>query len=168
MVARLRDLGNIKVGRPNLGEHMPVVVYRFFEMAIMSVLSDEYGKERSEELIRKAGYLAGIHLAERTLDKSLSFADFIAQLQELLAEMRIGILRVESSNLEEGHIVLSVYEDLDCSGLPITHEQICVYDEGLIAGILEYYTGTAFEVREIDCWASGENLCRFEAIQQKA
>ena len=166
MVARLRDLGDIKVGRPNLGEHMPVMVYRFFEMAIMNVLADEFGQEYTEELIRRAGYLAGTHLAELTLNKNLTFPDFISQLQEVLAEMRIGILRIESSDLDAGKIQISIYEDLDCSGLPVTNEQICVYDEGFLAGILEFYTGASFEVRETDCWASGDTLCRFSATRR--
>ncbi|MCC8180922.1 MAG: 4-vinyl reductase, partial [Planctomycetes bacterium] len=44
-----------------------------------------------------------------------------------------------------------------------TSEQICVYDEGFIKGILDSYTGMDFSVREIDCWCSGERTCRFEA-----
>jgi predicted hydrocarbon binding protein len=52
-------------------------------------------------------------------------------------------------------------EDLDCSGLPITNETICNYDEGFIAGILNAYTGKTYEVRELDCWANGDRVCRF-------
>ena len=52
-------------------------------------------------------------------------------------------------------------EDLDCSGLPITGEVVCNYDEGFIAGILHVYTGQVYDVREIDCWATGDRTCRF-------
>ena len=58
---------------------------------------------------------------------------------------------------------LTVSEDLDCSGLPVTGETVCVYDEGFIAGILEAYTNRPFEVREIDCWSTGDRTCRFSA-----
>jgi len=53
--------------------------------------------------------------------------------------------------------------DLDCSGLPPTDETVCDYDEGFIAGILNHYTKKKFEVKEIDCWASGKQTCRFRA-----
>ena len=159
----MRALGNISVGRPQLGEDMPVLVYRLFEMAAHATLVEEYGQERADELFRKAGYVAGKFFAENFLDKNQPFEDFISQLQEKLASLRIGILRIERADLHDGKLQLSVYEDLDCSGLPATGEQICVYDEGLIAGILEHYTGMPFTVREVDCWASGERVCRFKA-----
>jgi len=70
---------------------------------------------------------------------------------------------MEAFNPDDGTIILTVAEDLDCSGLPITNENVCVYDEGFIAGILEAYTGKPYHVREIDCWASGDRVCRFNA-----
>jgi predicted hydrocarbon binding protein len=65
---------------------------------------------------------------------------------------------------------LTVAEDLDCSGLPCTNEVVCQYDEGFIAGVLEAYTGQAFNAKEIDCWASGDRVCRFDvrAIREMA
>jgi predicted hydrocarbon binding protein len=56
-----------------------------------------------------------------------------------------------------------VTEDLDCSGLPVTNETVCDCDEGFIAGILEIYTGSEFDVKEVDCWSKGDRVCRFEA-----
>jgi hypothetical protein len=62
---------------------------------------------------------------------------------------------------------LTVAEDLDCSGLPFTDEVVCHYDEGFIAGVLEAYTGKPFEAKEIDCWASGDRVCRFDVKEVK-
>ena len=56
---------------------------------------------------------------------------------------------------------------MDCSCLPITGENVCTYDEGFIAGILNEYTGKTYDVREIDCWASGERVCRFKGSVKK-
>ena len=56
---------------------------------------------------------------------------------------------------------LTVSEDLDCSGLPIYGETVCNYDEGFIAGIFYVYTGKEFNVKEIDCWSTGDRTCRF-------
>lgn len=76
--------------------------------------------------------------------------------------LKIGILRVEEANLDRMHFVLTVAEDLDCSGLPMIDEQICTYDEGFIAGLLYAQTGQEFSVKEVDCWCSGDRVCRFE------
>jgi len=163
----MRELGDISVGRPNMGGEMPVIVYRLLEMAMHATLAEEYGQEKADDLLRRAGRMAGDYLAKNYLDKSLPFEEFISQWQALLSDLKVGILRIERSNLEEGKLQLSVYEDLDCSGLPATDEQVCVYDEGLISAVLGYYTGKPFEVKEIDCWASGERVCRFMAKTQQ-
>jgi hypothetical protein len=55
-----------------------------------------------------------------------------------------------------------VSEDLDCSGLPVTDETVCDYDEGFLMGILKEYSGKDYSVKEIDCWSSGDRVCRFE------
>jgi hypothetical protein len=72
-------------------------------------------------------------------------------------------LRVEKADLEQGVFVLTVSEDLDCSGLPELDYEICVYDEGFIAGVMESFTGESFKVKEIDCWCTGDRTCRFTA-----
>ena len=51
--------------------------------------------------------------------------------------------------------------DAGCSGLPVTGETVCEFDEGFIAGIFHEFTGREFAVREVDCWASGDRVCRF-------
>jgi predicted hydrocarbon binding protein len=97
------------------------------------------------------------------ITKRDDFDEFIVQLQELLKKLGIGILRVEKSNLESMVFTLTVAEDLDCSGLPVSDETICTYDEGFISGVLSQYTGKDFIVEEVDCWCSGDRVCRFNA-----
>ncbi len=87
----------------------------------------------------------------------------MGDLQQKLKELNIGVLRVEEADLEKLALVLTVAEDLDCSGLPVGGDTVCDYDEGFIAGVLEVYTGTAFNVKEVDCWATGGRVCRFSA-----
>jgi uncharacterized protein len=86
----------------------------------------------------------------------------MAELQGKLLSLKVGIMRVEKSDIDKMELTLTVSEDLDCSGLPPTDETICEYDEGFIAGVLGVYTGREFDVREVDCWASGERTCRFK------
>ncbi|MDF2930111.1 MAG: 4-vinyl reductase [Anaerospora sp.] len=125
------------------------------------VLNREYGCEQASNLLREAGKLAGTEFCKNMIDKNLEFDSFVAQLQKKLAELKIGILRLESADMDKLEFILTVEEDLDCSGLPITEESVCDYDEGFIAGILNEYTGKQFTAKEIDCWATGDRTCRF-------
>lgn len=160
-------LGNIKEGREDLGEELPVIVYRLLEYSMNHVLAEEYGVEQANELFRKSGYLAGSELAKNVLDLKLPLEAFIAQLQKVLKDLKIGILRIEEIEENAEIIILTVAQDLDCSGLPPTDEVVCNYDEGFLAGVLEVYTKKSYLVREIDCWASGARVCRFRCTAQK-
>jgi predicted hydrocarbon binding protein len=156
------SLGDIKQGRGALGEEMPVVVYRLMQYTLLDVLSTDYGVEKANGFFYSAGHLAGIEFAKNVLNLKLDFNNFVSHLQETLKDLKIGILRMEFFNPDTGELTLTVGEDLDCSGLPVTNENVCIYDEGFISGILEAYTGKKYEVREIDCWASGDRVCRFK------
>ena len=156
-------IGDIAEGRPNLGATMDVAVYRLMQFTLRDVLIQEFDAETAERLYYKAGELAGREFCKALLDKNSDFNGFVAKLQELLATLKIGILRIEKSDLKTLHLTMTVSEDLDCSGLPICNETVCTYVEGFIAGLLGEYTNQPFEVKEVDCWCSGDRVCRFEA-----
>jgi len=162
-----KDLGDLEAGRPNLGNLMNVAVYRLMQYTLRDVLNRHLSVEKAAELLREAGKLAGTEFCANLLDCSLPFNGFIAQLQEKLLFLKIGVLRVEKTDFEKMEFILTVAEDLDCSGLPFADETVCEYDEGFIAGVLEVYTGREFDAREIDCWASGERTCRFKATAKE-
>ncbi|MDR1712875.1 MAG: 4-vinyl reductase [Coriobacteriales bacterium] len=156
------NLGDIKEGRGDLGEDMPVLVYRLMQFTMLDVLTKNYGQEQADELFRSAGYLAGVEFAHNVLDLTVDLNTFVANLQKALEELKVGILRMEAFDAATGNLVLTVGQDLDCSGLPMTDETVCTYDEGFIAGILESFTGQKYIVREVDCWANGDRVCRFQ------
>lgn len=155
-------LGDLQIGRSILGQDMPVLVYRLFQYTLKDVLAREFGTEYAAELFRESGHLAGLHFAKNVLDLSGDFDFFMTNLQRTLTDLKMGILRIEQADISTFHFTLTVSEDLDCSGLPVTDETVCDYDEGFIAGILEAYTGKKFDVREVDCWATGDRTCRFK------
>ena len=158
------NLGDIKQGRGDLGEEMPIAVYRLMQYTLLDVLSEEFGLEKANKYFYSAGYLAGKEFAKNVLNLKLEFNNFVAHLQETLKQFKIGIMRMEFFDPDNGEMTLTVGEDLDCSGLPVTNENVCIYDEGFISGILESYTGKKYEVREVDCWASGDRVCRFKGV----
>ncbi len=126
-----------------------------------AVLEERFGLELVKELFVEAGRLAGQEFCKNLLDPSLPLNEFIAELHDKLIEMSVGILRVEKADPVKLSFVITVSEDLDCSGLPITGRTVCDYDEGFIEGIFNVYTGKDFSVREVDCWSTGERTCRF-------
>ncbi len=156
-------IGDVSVGRRNLGEQMPVYVYRMFQFSLRDELMRKFGKETVVEIFRNAGKLAGLEFAKNKMDLTVPFNEFIAALQNVLEDSKIGIFRMEEFDAETGVMIMTISEDLDCSGLPITGETVCNYDEGFIAGVLIEYTKQEYSVREIDCWATGARVCRFRA-----
>ena len=155
------QLGDIADGRPNLGNKTSVVVYRLMQYTLRAVLEKEYGDDKTRKLLSDAGKLAGIEFCKNVLDISLPLNKFMAQLHNILIDLEIGILKVEKSDAEKLRFVVTVSEDLDCSGLPIKGVTVCDYDEGFIEGIFNVYTGKEFCVKEIDCWTTGDRTCRF-------
>ena len=157
-----KKLGDIKKGRENLGEEMPVLVYIILEYSMNHVLFNNFGKEKTDEIFRQAGYLAGMEFAKNILPLDQDESTFVSTLAKTLESLKVGILRMEEADFEKGEFIITVHEDLDCSGLPPTGEVVCKYDEGFLAGILEAYANKPFRVREVDCWSSGSRVCRFK------
>jgi predicted hydrocarbon binding protein len=145
---------------------MPVLVYRLLQFTLIDILVKRYGREQANQILRDSGHLAGMEFAKNMLNLSLEFNLFVAELQDALIKLKIGILRIEAVNDDASNMVITVEEDLDCSGLPITGETVCDYDEGFISGILEAYTKKPYNCKDVDCWANGERVCRFKCVSK--
>jgi len=156
-------IGNIGEGRPNLGHTMDVSVYRLMQFTLRDVLIKKFDAETADRIFYEAGRHAGQEFCKELITQKDDFNGFVGELQELLKKLKIGILRIEKADLAKLNFTLTVAEDLDCSGLPASDETICTYDEGFISGLLSEYTGKNFSTREVDCWCSGDRVCRFEA-----
>jgi len=155
-------IGNLQEGRPNLGATMDVAVYRLMQFTLRDTIIQEFGVEAAERVCYKAGELAGRELFKNVITQKSDFGAFIKELQDILVALKIGVLRVEKSDMEKMEFTLTVAEDLDCSGLPVSDETICTYDEGFISGLLFGFSGKTFDVKEVDCWCSGDRVCRFD------
>ena len=155
------QLGDITLGRPNLGDTTNIAVYRLMQYTMRAVLEKEFGDERTRALLVKAGKLAGREFCINMLDVKQPLNKFLSQLHDRLLELSIGVLKVEKASTDALSFVVTVSEDLDCSGLPIQGVTVCDYDEGFLEGVFEVYVKKEFVVKEIDCWSTGERTCRF-------
>jgi len=154
---------DMKLARPSLGPNTRVEVYRLFQFTLRDVLEQRYGTEMADTLFREAGIMAGKAFFDKFLSEAKNTSSLVSKIQDSFNTLGIGIFRVENSAEDNSHFILTVEEDLDCSGLPDTSDVVCVYDEGFIQGILESFSGMNFNVKEIDCWCTGARTCRFEA-----
>ncbi len=156
-------LGDITTGRPNMGGAMDVAVYRLMQFTLRDVLIKEYGVAETDRIFFEAGKKSGQEFYRNVIKECENFNDLAAKLQNLLRDLKIGIVRFESADLDKSEFVITMAEDVNCSGLKISDETVCVYDEGFLSGVLREFTGKEFKVKEIDCWCSGDRVCRFEA-----
>lgn len=155
------SLGDLEIGRPNLGLMAPVLIYRLMHYSVKAVLGEKFGPEATKEIFIKAGQVAGETFCHHLLNTRLTLDEFLVELKKKLLDWKIGILEIEDIQRHSMDMTLTVAEDLDCSGLPVSDKTFCDYDEGFLAGILKVYTGRDFLVEEIDCWATGDRVCRF-------
>jgi predicted hydrocarbon binding protein len=138
------------------------------QFAFRDVLETHYGADQADALFYEAGKLAGNEFYKKFCANINDMNEFVRTLQEVLRELGIGIMRVEQADLEKGSFIITISEDLDCSGLPELDYEVCVYDEGFISGLMESFTGKKFKVKEVDCWCTGDRTCRFTAQVEEA
>lgn len=156
------QLGDIEWGRPHLGPKTSVAIYRLMQFTLRDAIIKHTNVATTDRIFYDAGKSAGIAIYQHLLAAPQDFDAFVAMLQKTLKDLEVGILRVESADVEQKRFTLTMAEDLDCSGLPITNESVCTYDEGVIAGLFEAHFGEPFFARETDCWCTGDRVCRFE------
>lgn len=155
------DLLGVENGRPNLGTKVELELYRLMQFTLRDVIADKYGWDAADEIFFEAGKLAGAEFYAQYIQPVASLDEFTGKMQKLLKEKGLGILKVEEDFLEQGMVLLTIDEDLDCSGLPELEYETCVYDEGFISALFEQYTRKKWRAREIDCWCTGARTCRF-------
>ncbi|MFC1511985.1 V4R domain-containing protein [Candidatus Latescibacterota bacterium] len=156
------DLGDIEKGRPKIGDSVPVLLYRLMQYTLRDALITRFDVNTAREIFIQAGIKAGSEFCKNMLDINLDYKEFLNLLKRVVEVYQIGILTIEKVDFDSMEMTISMAEDLDCSGLPISNETICSYDEGFIKGILDEYTQREYHVKEIECWGTGSRTCRFK------
>lgn len=156
-------IGDIDIGRPNLGPNTRLEVYRLMQFCFRDVMEQNLGLEVTDKIFYDSGYLAGTEFYKKFFTGITELNEFVKELQKTMKDLNIGIVRIEKADVDKGEFIITVSEDLDCSGLPELDYEICTYDEGLIAALMENFTGKKFKVKEVDCWCTGDRTCRFTA-----
>ncbi|MDR1471327.1 MAG: 4-vinyl reductase [Synergistaceae bacterium] len=156
-------IGDLDIGRPNLGNMIRVEIYRLMQFTFRDAMERKFGADIADEIFYEAGKIAGNAFYERFLTGAKDLGGFVKLTQDTMREYGMGVFRVERADHDAKKLVVTVSEDLDCSGLPEVDYEVCKYDEGLIAGMMESFTGNPYNVKEVDCWCTGDRTCRFSA-----
>lgn len=159
-------LGDLALGRAELGESTSVLAYRLLEVSMRKILSNMYGDGEMMTILHNAGRLSGSMFARELLDFSLPLADFLMDLSEKLSQFKIAQMSVERLDLDTCGAVVTMLDDLDCAGMLSCGQSLCQYDEGFLMGVMKEYTQKNYTVTETDCWGTGASLCRFELKQK--
>ncbi|MDR2018794.1 MAG: 4-vinyl reductase [Syntrophobacterales bacterium] len=154
-------IGDVNLGRPNLGVQIDVEIYRLMQFTLRDILEERYGSDAADEVFRGAGRLAGNEFYKNLVHPAETLDEFISKVQSALIEKKIGVLRIEEVDVNVSRIILTVDEDLDCSGLPELDYEACLYDEGFISALFDCFTKEKWTAKEIDCWCTGSRTCRF-------
>ena len=91
---------------------------------------------------------------------------FVAgSIEELLAELAgfwqlHGLGEIEVYNLDP--LTLVIYDCFDCSDMPDVGRTLCALVEGIIEGIFEASLKLSVTVKEVECFGTGHNHCKFD------
>jgi hypothetical protein len=77
-------LGDIELGRPNLGNTTRLEVYRLMQFCFRDVLEQRFGAQAADDVFHEAGKLAGAEFSAHLLSKPDDLGDFVAELQRVL------------------------------------------------------------------------------------
>ena len=134
--------------RPTLGDDVPLVLFRILRIIGMRNLLGE----ASGQTLYVMGKSVGGMLAASNLD----------EFKRVIKELKIGVADPEV--VEEGHVVVKLYECITCAGFPFTGEMFCDMESGIIAGLLEKVYKKKAKSTQTKSWSAGFTYCEFDVF----
>jgi predicted hydrocarbon binding protein len=111
---------------------------------------------------RGANYVGGMEFGSNLVKQNLvtNFDDLVS----FLLDYKFGILDIVDENEINGKKVLDlrVYECIECACLPNLGKTTCIFEAGMITGILTEMTKKEVSANEVRCWTNGYSFCQFE------
>ena len=160
-------VGDLRMGRPTLGNMVNVSVYRLMLYSLKAALTAKVGKEEATQIVYLGGKLAGKTIYLNLFKKVTDEVEFFERIGELFLRFKIGRFEVQKIDKKNKRFIFNLREDLDCSGLPPDGETKCNFDEGLFSGMLSEYYDSDFITIEKSCWGTGDKSCFFESFPIK-
>jgi predicted hydrocarbon binding protein len=143
------------VRRPNLGEDVPLVIFRSFRLFSGKYLEEILGTRGATVLFQNAGRELGKEIGRTLKEERLD--RYLERIGDFMKEAKVGLLIPES--VSDGRIVLSIDECITCSGMKNIGRRICHFETGIVAGLVETFLGKRVKAYETKCNAMGEGIC---------
>jgi uncharacterized protein len=159
-------IGDLRKGRPTLGNSMSVAVYRLIVYSLRAELINRFGKEEVENIFYQSGQLIGETVHSSFMVNVNDESELYSSISSFFLNAKIGRFEVKKS-YENGEMLFSLSEDIDCSGLASDGETKCSIDEGIISGILSSFYQKTYITKEVGCWGTGEKSCFFKSVALK-
>jgi predicted hydrocarbon binding protein len=108
-------------------------------------------------------YDIGNTLGDRMLPLFMAtdLKDLLEQLSDFWGRNLLGEIK-ELQFKSKKDLTFSVYECFECSHMPDIGQPVCKFDEGILTKILTSKLNSPVSVKEVECYASGYDHCKFE------
>jgi predicted hydrocarbon binding protein len=151
----MRRIGQVsKIDRPELGEQIPLVVFRAFRHFSANYVEDLLGRGAAMAF-QNGGRELGKELGEKLHDTDLE--TYLGRVVQWVKESKIGLLR--PVELSDERLVVALDECITCAGMDNIGKRICHFEVGLVAGVVEAHLKKKVRAHETKCNANGEATC---------
>lgn len=140
--------------RPKMGTDIPLLIFRAFRHFSSDYVEEVMGRA-STVVFQNGGRELGKEVGGSMIDKDLNL--YLKSVIKFVADNKIGILRPVLHDDEK--MVLALDECITCVGMPNIGKRICHFEVGLVAGVVEAFTGKKVRAHESKCYANGEDTC---------
>ena len=112
--------------------------------------------------VKGANYVGGMEFGSNLIKQKV--VTDIDDLVLFLLDYKFGILDLVNEEEINGKNILDlrVYECIECACLPNLGKPTCIFEAGMITGILTEMTRKDVSAKEIRCWTNGYSFCQFE------
>lgn len=171
----MQDLASMLYFRPEqgqiwLGDKRMILLHAEALGSLRQELIDSIGTELTRGLLTRAGYLGGMRDAELAMkarrdESQLDMLAAGAQLHALSGMVEVEPIRVEADQ-ENGYLYgeflwkHSIEDEMHVNFSGNNHEVVCWMEIGYSSGFLTRLMGKRILVREVECVAGGDNVCR--------
>jgi predicted hydrocarbon binding protein len=149
-----------QIDRPELGETIPLSVFRIFRQFSAQHSIDILGERGVKTTFTYAGRMLGLDVGKSLYDEN--FDIYLAKVKDYIYEAKIGILELVDSDAEK--LVFQLGECITCAGMPDLGSKICHFEVGLVAGIAETYLKKRVSASETKCNVNGDDCCEVTII----
>lgn len=143
-----------KISRPDLGDQIPLLVFRAFRHFSSGYVEDVLGRG-AVTAFQNGGRELGRELGERLYQSDLNA--YLTGVIAWVKDQKIGLLR--PVGLSSSRLVLALDECLTCAGMENLGKRICHFEVGLVAGVVESFVKKKVRATETQCNANGESTC---------